>query len=111
MKRAVVSDATEIVVGDSVEDVMDRLSGVDSKRGEYIKALGLANMSKMGAVLWHRVLRRGTRVVRSVFLLVGRGLDIAHVGASGGGDLKKIHSRWIKHIDPRSGEEPLFKRK
>lgn len=56
MKRAVVSEATEIVVGDSVEDVVDRLSGVDflvvdSKRGEYVKALGLANTSKMGAVL------------------------------------------------------------
>ncbi|KAJ0246555.1 Uncharacterized protein HA466_0170730 [Hirschfeldia incana] len=130
MKRAVVSEATEIVVGESVEDVVDRLSGVDflvvdSKRGEYVKALGLANMSKMGAVLvcknatqksipgfkWHRVLRRGTRVVRSVFLPVGRGLDIAHVGASGGGDLKEVHSRWIKHVDPRSGEEHLFKRK
>ncbi|CAF2048884.1 BnaA09g38980D [Brassica napus] len=131
MKRAVVSETTEIVVGDSVEDVVDRLSGVDflvvdSKRGEYVKALGLANTSKMGAVLvcknatqksipgfkWHRVLRRGTRVVRSVFLPVGRGLDIAHVGASGGGgDLKKVHSRWIKHVDPRSGEEHLFKRK
>ncbi|KAL0848528.1 hypothetical protein Bca101_021775 [Brassica carinata] len=130
MKRAVVSEATEIVVGDSVEDVVDRLSGVDflvvdSKRGEYVKALGIANTSKMGAVLvcknatqksipgfkWHRVLRRGTRVVRSVFLPVGRGLDIAHVGASGGGDLKKVHSRWIKHVDPRSGEEHLFKRK
>ncbi|KAJ4867785.1 hypothetical protein Rs2_50670 [Raphanus sativus] len=116
---AVVS--TEIVVGDSVEDVVDRLSGVDflvvdSKRGEYVKTLGLANTSTMGAVLvcknatqkaipgykWHRVLRHGARVVRSVVLPVGRGLDIAHVGAGGGGDLKKVHSR--------SGEEHLFKR-
>ncbi|KAG2260814.1 hypothetical protein Bca52824_080108 [Brassica carinata] len=81
MKEVVVSEATEIVVGDSVEDVVDRISGVDflvvdSKRGEYVKALGLANTSTMGAVLvcknatqksipgfkWHRVLRRGTCV-------------------------------------------------
>ncbi|KFK35279.1 hypothetical protein AALP_AA5G264200 [Arabis alpina] len=130
MKRAVTSKATEVMVGESSEDVVERLSGVDfmvvdSKRREFVKALGLARTSKMGAVLvcknamqksipgfkWHGVLRRGTRVVRSVFLPVGRGLDIAHVGASGCSDLKMNPSRWIKHIDPRSGEEHLFKRK
>ncbi|ESQ43997.1 hypothetical protein EUTSA_v10006225mg [Eutrema salsugineum] len=129
MKGAVTSEATEVLIGESAENLVERLSGVDfmvvdSKRREFVKALGSANTSKRGAVLvcknatqksipgfkWHGVLRRGTRVVRSVFLPVGRGLDIAHVGASGGGDLMKLPSRWIKHIDPRSGEEHLFKR-
>ncbi|CAN8254096.1 unnamed protein product [Cochlearia groenlandica] len=128
MKRAVTSESTEIVVGDLAEDLMERISGVDfmvvdMKRREFVKALGLANASKMGAVLvcknatqksipafkWQGVLKRGTRVVRSVFLPLGRGLDIAHVGASGG-DLNKFPGRWIKHVDPRSGEEHLFKR-
>ncbi|CAA7044629.1 unnamed protein product [Microthlaspi erraticum] len=128
MKGAGTCEATEVLIGESAEDVVERLSGVDfmvvdSKRREFVKALGLANTSNMGAVLvcknatqksipafkWHGVLRGGTRVVRSVFLPVGGGLDIAHVGARGG-DLKKTHSRWIKHIDPRSGEEHLFKR-
>lgn len=129
MRGVVRSEATEVFIGESAEDVEERLSGVDfmvvdSKRHEFVKALGLANTSKMGAVLvcknatqksipafkWHGVLRRGTRVVRSVFLPVVRALDIAHVGASGGGDLKMLRSRWIKLIDPRSGEEHLFKR-
>ncbi|XP_010507424.1 PREDICTED: uncharacterized protein LOC104784048 [Camelina sativa] len=129
MKGAVRSESTEVIVGESTEDVVERISGVDfmvvdSKRHEFIKALGLAKMSKMDAVLvcknatqksipgfrWHRVLRRGTRVVRSVFLPVGGGLDIAHMGASGNNDLKKLPSRWIKYIDPQSGEEHLFKR-
>ncbi|AEE80107.1 hypothetical protein AtNW77_Chr3g0217551 [Arabidopsis thaliana] len=130
MRGAVTSDSTEVMVLDSAEDVVERISGVDfmvvdSKRHEFVNALGLAKTSKMGAVLvcknatlksipgfkWQGLLRRGTRVVRSVFLPVGRGLEIVHVGASGGGNgLRKIPSRWIKHIDPRSGEEHLFKR-
>ncbi|CAH2034498.1 unnamed protein product [Thlaspi arvense] len=81
MKRALASEATEVVVGESAEDVVERLSGVDfmvvdSKRREFVKALGLANTSERAAVLvcknathkfipglkWHGVLRRGIRV-------------------------------------------------
>ncbi|KAI9072499.1 hypothetical protein K1719_045546 [Acacia pycnantha] len=42
------------------------------------------------------------RVVRSVFLPVGKGLDIAHVSAAGGGNYGM--KRWIKHFDQRTGE-------
>ncbi|CAH2063320.1 unnamed protein product [Thlaspi arvense] len=56
MKRALSSEATEVVVGESAEDVVERLSGVDfmvvdSKRREFVKALGLSNTSEMCAVL------------------------------------------------------------
>ncbi|KAK8570470.1 hypothetical protein V6N13_003147 [Hibiscus sabdariffa] len=93
---------------------------VDSKRKDFARVLRHAKLSHKGAVLacknacgagtgtgraisgfrWHWVLERGTRVVRSVFLPVGQGLDIAHIGADAGVvGSKKSCSRWIKHID------------
>ncbi|KAH7577782.1 hypothetical protein ACOSP7_001176 [Xanthoceras sorbifolium] len=127
--------ATEMVVGDA-EEVMVRLAGVDflvvdCKRKDLARVLRFARFSHKGAVLacknacqraaagggtsagfrWHGVLQRGTRVVRSVFLPVGQGLDIAHVGSNNGRgeNPKKSPSRWIKHIDQRSGEVHLFR--
>ncbi|KAG2729647.1 hypothetical protein I3843_01G255000 [Carya illinoinensis] len=119
----------EVVVGDA-EAAMEGLVGVDflvvdCKRGDFARVLRFAKLGQRGAVLacknacqrnvsefrWHGVLERGTRVVRTVFLPVGKGLDIAHIGSTGGssGSWKKSPSRWIKHIDAQSGEEHVFR--
>lgn len=122
----------EVVVGEA-EEAMAGLVGVDflvvdSKRGDFARVLRFAKLGERGAVLacknacqrnvsgfrWHGVLERGTRVVRTVLLPVGKGLDIAHVGSTGSNDSnnqsrKKGPSRWIKHIDERSGEEHVFR--
>ncbi|XP_021968993.2 uncharacterized protein LOC110864266 [Helianthus annuus] len=55
------------------------------------------------------------RIVRSVFLPVGDGVDVAHVaagegGGSGSGSDKVKKSRWIRRVDIRSGEEFLFRK-
>ncbi|XP_050238543.1 uncharacterized protein LOC126688024 [Mercurialis annua] len=131
-------ETTEVVITGESEEVAATLVGidfmvVDCKRREFIRVLRYAKLSNKGAVLvrknayqtcfsgfkWHGVLERGTRVVRSVFLPVGNGLDIAHIGGntnstaasgSGGGNLKKSsRSRWIKCVDQKSGEEHVFR--
>ncbi|XWS77215.1 hypothetical protein CRYUN_Cryun01aG0242600 [Craigia yunnanensis] len=120
--------STVVIIGEA-EEVMEGLAGVDflvvdSKRKDFARVLRFAKLGHNGAVLacknachmgisgfrWHGVLERGTRVVRSVFLPVGQGLDIAHIGAKGGVvGFTKGPSRWIKHIDQRSGEEHVFR--
>ncbi|TXG62689.1 hypothetical protein EZV62_009683 [Acer yangbiense] len=126
--------APEMVVGDA-EEVMVGLVGVDflvvdCKRKDFARVLRFARFSNKGAVLacknayqksgsdaasagfrCHGVLERGTRVVRSVFLPVGQGLDITHVGSSSGRseNPKKSPSRWIRHFDQQSGEEHVFR--
>ncbi|CAB4269736.1 unnamed protein product [Prunus armeniaca] len=121
----------EVVVGE--EATVAVLAGVDflvvdCKRKDFTRVLRRAKVSPRGAVFacknasqrnlsgfrWHGVVERGTRVVRSVFLPVGKGLDIAYLGygggsASVGSSIKKGPSRWIKHIDQKSGEEHLFR--
>ncbi|KAE8723322.1 hypothetical protein F3Y22_tig00012523pilonHSYRG00168 [Hibiscus syriacus] len=119
--------STVVIVGEA-EEAMEGLVGVDflvvdSKRKDFTRVLRFAKLSHKGAVLacknacrraisgfrWHWVLERGTRVVRSVFLPVGQGLDVAHIGADAGvGGAKKNSSRWTKHIDQQSGEEHFF---
>jgi hypothetical protein len=135
MGRVVGMESTEVVVvlvGESVENAVEEFPGVDfmvvdSKRRESVRTLRFAKLRNKGAVLvcknatqraisgfkWQEVLKGGTRVVRSVFLPVGRGLDIVHVGATGSHqhcDSMKIPSRWIRHVDHLSGEEHLFRR-
>ncbi|KAJ9173462.1 hypothetical protein P3X46_016591 [Hevea brasiliensis] len=117
----------EILVGEP-EEVMESLVGidflvVDSRPKEFARVLRLAKLSNRGAVLlcknaslrastfrWRGVLEGGSRrLVRSVFLPVGKGLDIAHVATSGGNSgLNK--KRWIKHIDAQSGEEHVIRK-
>ncbi|CAL1401294.1 unnamed protein product [Linum trigynum] len=120
--------ANQVVVGEP-EEVMQGLEGidflvVDSRRKDFARVLRAAKLSGRGAVLvcknasskqaasfrWRNVLDGGStrRLVRSVYLPVGKGLDIAHVATSGaasssaGGGQSK--SRWIKHVDRESGE-------
>lgn len=116
----------EVIVGEA-EEVMGGLLGVDflvvdCRRKDFTRILRVAKLSNRGGVLvckhasegtdlgfrWRGVLDGGSRVVRSAFLPVGKGLEIAHIGAGGG--LKKGKSRWIRHIDLQSGEEHVFRR-
>ncbi|MED6168212.1 hypothetical protein PIB30_009714 [Stylosanthes scabra] len=132
----------ETLVGEA-EEVMEGLEGidflvVDSRRGDFARVLRLAKLSDQGAVLvrknasssrhtccnstgsgfrWRGVVDEGgsrRRVVRSVFLPVGKGLDIAHVSALGlGGGARggAAHGkRWIKHVDRRSGDVHVIRR-
>ncbi|XP_057811585.1 uncharacterized protein LOC131025812 [Salvia miltiorrhiza] len=115
--------AAEVVVG-SPEEAMEGLEGIDFlvadwRRNDLTRILRAARLGHRGAVVvcknatstavdefrW----RQGKlRIVRSVFLPVGNGLHIAHVGAAAAAG--KGQSRWIKHIDRRSGEEIVFRR-
>ncbi|ESW06869.1 hypothetical protein PHAVU_010G083300 [Phaseolus vulgaris] len=130
-----VSPPPEVVSGEA-EAAVSRLAGldflvVDCKRREFARILRVAEVSPKGAVLacknalqrnlrggfrWSVVLQRGVRVVRSVFLPVGKGLDIAYIGGCRSGappppqtTASKSPCRWIKHIDQQSGEEHLFR--
>ncbi|XP_031125240.1 uncharacterized protein LOC116027669 [Ipomoea triloba] len=117
----------EILVGEA-EEVMEGLEGidflvVDSRRSDFARILRVAKLGHRGAVLicthvcsregsdfrWRSVLDGKSRIVRSVLLPVGKGLDIAHVGAAGGGG-GKGESRWIRHFDKESGEEFVIRR-
>ncbi|XWS61909.1 hypothetical protein CRYUN_Cryun07bG0164900 [Craigia yunnanensis] len=120
----------EVIVGEP-EEVMKGLNGidfmvVDSQRKDFSRVLRLAKLSNRGAVLvcknansksalgfrWRSVIDDGSRrLVRSAFLPVGKGLDIAHVATSGGNSGSGIGKRrWIKHFDRQSGEEHVIRK-
>ncbi|GAV82754.1 DUF1442 domain-containing protein [Cephalotus follicularis] len=119
----------EVIVGEP-EEVMDGLTGidflvVDSRRKDFARVLRLAKLSNWGAVLvcknansrsgsgfvWSVVEGGSRRLVRSVFLPVGKGLDIAHVATSGGSSGSgKVVGKWIKHVDRQSGEEHVIRK-
>ncbi|PSS04089.1 Homeodomain-interacting protein kinase [Actinidia chinensis var. chinensis] len=128
MERAGMSP--EVVVG-KPEEVMVGLMGidflvVDCRRNDFARILRVAELGHRGAVLvcknassraasdfrWRSVVEGGSRrLVRSVFLPVGKGLDIAHVATSGGSsDSVKGKSRWFKHVDRQSGEEYVIRK-
>lgn len=126
----------EILVGEP-EEVMGGLVGidflvVDSRRKDFARVLRVAKLSGKGAVLicknancisktgssfiWRSVVAEGSRrLVRSVFLPVGKGLHMAHVSASGGDRSEaKVKGgrghKWIKHVDQRSGDVHFIRR-
>lgn len=120
----------EVIVGEA-EEVMGAVVGtdfmvVDSQRKDFARVLRLAKLSNQGAVLmcknassrsistfrWRSVADNGSRrLVRSVYLPVGKGLDIAHVATSGGSsDSSRGEKRWIKHVDRQSGEEYVIRK-
>ncbi|KAA8522286.1 hypothetical protein F0562_012959 [Nyssa sinensis] len=121
--------APEVVVGEP-EEAMGGLTGidflvVDCRRNDFARILTVAKLGHRGGVLvcknassrsasnfgWRSVLDGGSRLVRTVFLPVGKGLDIAHVATSGeNSGSKKGKSRWIKHIDRESGEVNVIRR-
>lgn len=117
----VVAEA-DVVVGEA-EEVMEGIPDVDfvvvdCRRKDYVKVLRCAKMSQRGAVLvcrnaspgavpgfrWRNVIGSGMRVVRSVFLPVGNGLEMAQVSLGSG-----TRGRWIRHFDRRTGEEHMFR--
>ncbi|XP_074317783.1 uncharacterized protein LOC141653820 [Silene latifolia] len=119
--------APEIIVGDP-EEVMTELDSidflvVDSGRKDFTRFLRLARLSQRGAVLvcknagggktascgfkWRGVLDSGKRVVRTAYLPVGEGIDMAHVAGTGSSSANK--RRWVKHFDHITGEEHLIR--
>ncbi|XP_024156646.1 uncharacterized protein LOC112164619 [Rosa chinensis] len=120
----------EVLVGEP-EEVMSELvvidfMVVDCKRKDYARVLRqaryqsgaswFARMPIQKAILvfrWKNVINCGSRrVVRIVFLPVGKGLDMAHVSCSGGnsGSSQVEKKRWIKHFDQQSGEEHVIRK-
>lgn len=122
--------APEIIVGDP-EEAFQTLQGIDflvinCEIDNPSRILKVVKLGHRGAVLvsknvtstmrspssefrWRGVVEGGSRLVRSVILPVGEGLDIAHVGAvrSSG---NKVESRWIRRFDRQSGEEFVFRK-
>ncbi|KAL9231085.1 hypothetical protein vseg_006348 [Gypsophila vaccaria] len=142
----------EIIVGDP-EEVMSELDGVDfmvvdSDRKDFSRFLRLARLSHRGAVLlcknagggtttscgvrWRGVVEGGRRVVRTAYLPVGDGLEMAHVASPGSpsssNNISKVGNnnnnnisssssgssssngrRWIKHFDQSTGEEHVIR--
>lgn len=121
MKKAGMSP--EVIVGEP-ETVVKELEFidflvVDLKRNEFDRILKAARFGRRGAVVVCLnggstvVLDGGSRrIVRSVFIPVGNGLDIAHVAGdeSGSGSGIVKNRRWIKRVDRESGEEFLIRK-
>ncbi|CAN4075971.1 unnamed protein product [Withania somnifera] len=121
----------EIVIGEP-ELAIEKLTGidflvVDCEKNDFSTILKVANLGNRGAVLvcknvssravadfrWRSVLDGKSRIVRSVFLPVGKGLDIAHVGAAGAGKSgsgRKMERKWIRRFDRESGEEYVIRK-
>ncbi|XP_021901807.1 uncharacterized protein LOC110817529 [Carica papaya] len=128
----------EVVVGEA-EQVMEGITGidflvVDCARRDFSRVLRLAKLSNRGAVLvcknanliksgagfrWRSIIDDdddddmvgSRRLVRSVYLPVGKGLDIAHVATGGPNPSSRNgERRWIKHVDQRSGEEHVIRK-
>ncbi|KAK1303478.1 hypothetical protein QJS10_CPB11g00458 [Acorus calamus] len=134
-----------VVVGEEEEGVMEGVpEGWTSWWREFKRVVRSARLGHRGAVLvcknaaglrevggsggggggyqwlWCRgLLGEGARVVRSVFLPIGTGLEIVHVagsgpsggGGCGGSEAGLGRSRWIRHIDGITGEEHVFRRR
>ncbi|XP_057977365.1 uncharacterized protein LOC131164296 [Malania oleifera] len=131
MERAGMSP--EVVVG-VAEEAMEGLPGVDflvvdCRRRDFERTIRAAKLGQRGGVVvcknassrsegsstgtvWRSAVGEGWRVVRAVYLPVGKGLEIAHVGRSSGAGEKEMGKkrRWIKHVDQESGEEHVFRR-
>ncbi|KAL2547455.1 hypothetical protein Fot_08985 [Forsythia ovata] len=127
MEKAYMS--SQVVVGEA-EVVVESLEGidflvVDCRQNDSTRVLRVEKLGQRGAVLvcknansrsatdfrWQSVVDDESRIVRSMFLPVGKGLDIVHVAARGSsGAARKGESRWIKSIDRESGEEFVIRK-
>ncbi|KAH0739993.1 hypothetical protein KY290_033036 [Solanum tuberosum] len=121
----------EIVIGEP-EETLESLTGidflvVDCERNDFSTILKVVKLGNRGAVLvcknvssravsdfrWRSVLDEKSKIVRSVFLPVGKGLDIAHVGAVATGKSVyggKMEKKWIRRFDRESGEEFVIRK-
>ncbi|GJW44793.1 cell wall protein [Tanacetum coccineum] len=127
-----VGMSPEVIIGEpetivKILDVIDFLV-VDSRTNDFARILKAAKFGQRGAVLvcknansrvgsdfrWRTLFDKdgSRRIVRSVFLPVGGGLDIGHVAASepGSGSSKLQKGRWIRRVDRESGEEFLIRK-
>ncbi|XP_071703693.1 uncharacterized protein [Rutidosis leptorrhynchoides] len=117
----------EVIVGepeDAVKEMVVDFLVVDSRRNNFGRIVKAAKFGNRGAVVVIKnaslkVAELGSlfdggsrRIVRSVFLPVGKGLDIAHVAAGevGSGSDKVKNSRWIRRVDRQSGEEFVIRK-
>ncbi|XP_076951861.1 uncharacterized protein LOC143625413 [Bidens hawaiensis] len=124
--------AAEIIVGEpevAVKGLIIDFMVVDGQKNSFGRIIKEAKFGIRGAVLvcknagvnltadltFRSLFEGGSRrIVRSVFLPVGKGLEIAHVAAgengSGSGSGKVKKSRWVRRVDRRSGEEFVFRK-
>ncbi|XP_047339286.1 uncharacterized protein LOC124942773 [Impatiens glandulifera] len=133
--RIFTGETPDILIGNP-EQSAAALTGIDflvvdcGGGNELVEILRVAKLGQRGAVLvcknanlktrsefrWRSAFGGGSRrVVRTVFLPVGNGLEIAHVAAvgnsSGDGDGNgKRRSRWFKHVNPDSGEDYFIRK-
>ncbi|KAK1424983.1 hypothetical protein QVD17_20325 [Tagetes erecta] len=119
----------EVVVGEA-KDVMSRLPEVefmvvDGRRKDLYELFRHARLSRRGAVLlwtngvkkcmarfqWDLVISGNSRLVRSVIMPVGRGLNIAYVKENRGFGKSSYRNfgRWITRVDQKTGEEHVFR--
>lgn len=122
--------AGEVMVGEP-EEILGSLKGidfmvVDCQRDDLIKTFRSARLADRGAVLvcknvssqsgfrWRTILNLDSgshrRLVRSVSLPVGKGLDIAHISSVESSSANKRSRNWITHVDRSSGEETVIRR-
>jgi hypothetical protein len=118
-----------VVVGDA-DEAMARLEGVDllvvdARRRDAAAVLQAARPGPRGMVVVRHgatalaaSMGAGTRVVRSVYLPIGKGVEVLHVGVGKGPSLHSGRSgpsgraagRWIRHVNHNTGEEHVFRR-
>ncbi|CAL4888024.1 unnamed protein product [Urochloa decumbens] len=121
------AEPSAVVVGDA-DEAMARLDGVDllvidARRRDAAAVLRAARPGARGmVVVRHGDGRRrgaaasmaaGTRLVRSVFLPIGKGVEVLHVGVGKGPSLHSrggTNGRWIRHVNHDTGEEHVFRR-
>ncbi|KAG0456938.1 hypothetical protein HPP92_021784 [Vanilla planifolia] len=121
--------AAEVVVGEA-EEAMRELEGVDMvvvdwRRRDAERIVREARPGAMGMVVVCRSVDEGSRtpsaaaaadgrrrLVRSVYLPVGGGMEILHVGVGKGSSIGDGSGakRWVRHVDRRTGEEHVFRR-
>lgn len=123
------SRVPELMVGEA-KDVMARLTNVefmvvDGRHKDLYELFGLVKLGHRGAVLmcknalqsymdrlrWDLLIREKARLVRSVIIPVGQGLNIAYVKRDSKSEKSssKECSRWITRIDHKTGEEHIFR--
>ncbi|KAF7073914.1 hypothetical protein CFC21_078836 [Triticum aestivum] len=120
----VLADTDRVMAGlDGVDFLV-----VDARRRDATAVLAAARPGARGmVVVRHGDGRRrgtkaleasmaaGTRIVRSVYLPVDKGVEVLHVGVGKGPSIQgrrspRVSSRWIRHVDQETGEEHLFRR-
>jgi len=129
------AESPTVVAGSDAEEAMARLEGVDllvidARRQDEAAVLRAARPGERGMVVvrhghgWRRgatalaaatSMAAGTRLVRSVYLPIGKGVEVLHVGVGKGPSLhgrggRRATGRWIRQVNHNTGEEHVFRR-